>query len=176
MTTGDFRVQSFGSALLWVVLSPRGGGRLADDLATLKMSGVGLLVSLLTPPEQVELDLRKEPELCRAAGIEYVSVPTEDFGVPADMMAIEQAIRKAIDAFGRQESVAVHCREGIGRASLFATALLIATGSPADKAMATASNARGLAVPDTRGQRAWLESHAARFATLGSGASQGPTV
>ena len=135
-----------------------------------------MLVSLLTPPEQVELDLRREAELCGAAGIEYVPVPTEDFGVPTDLIAVEQAIRRAVEAFSRQESVAVHCREGIGRASLFATALLIATGSPADKAMATASNARGLAVPDTRSQRAWLESNAARFAALGSSASGGRAV
>jgi protein-tyrosine phosphatase len=166
---GAFQVQSFGSSLLWVVLRPRGGGHLDEDVRALKASGVSILVCLLTSDEQIELDLRRAAECCRAAGIEYVSVPIPDFGVPTDLKPFEQAIVKAIQAFSRAESVAVHCREGIGRSSLFATAVLVATGIPTEQALVTASNARGLPVPDTRAQRAWLVHNAQRFATLGSG-------
>jgi hypothetical protein len=46
--------------------------------------------------------------------------------------------------------------------------VLIATGAPVENALATASNARGLAVPDTRMQRTWLQHQAQRFAAVGS--------
>ena len=58
------------------------------------------------------------------------------------------------------QSVAVHCRQGIGRSSLIAALLLVSAGVDPEAALAQISQARGCAVPDTLGQRDWIKSFA----------------
>jgi protein-tyrosine phosphatase len=161
---GMFRVHSVGSASLSIVLRPRGGDWLEDEIRALKTAGVQLLVSMLTPDEQAELDLSAEAACCSALGMEYLSVPIPDLGVPTDSASFENAIKKVISALQRGQSVAVHCRQSIGRSGMFTCAVLVALGLPVEKAIATASEARGLAVPETPQQRMWLVAHAYMFA------------
>lgn len=53
-------------------------------------------------------------------------------------------------------SIAIHCRAGIGRASLVAAAVLRMLGVSGEEALARISASRGLAVPDTEAQRQWV--------------------
>jgi hypothetical protein len=46
------------------------------------MAGVDLVISLLEREEVSDLGLQREAELCRASGIEFVSFPIPDRGVP----------------------------------------------------------------------------------------------
>ena len=69
-----------------IVPRPRGGDWLDDEIRAIKRAGVHLLVSMLTPDEQADMSLSTEAESCRAAGLEYLSVPIPDFGVPSDDM------------------------------------------------------------------------------------------
>src|SRR5206468_1255568 len=87
-----FHVHSVGPASLSIVRRPRGGDGLADDIRTLKTAGVHRLVSMLTPEEEAAFDLTAEAECCRAVGIDYLSVPVADFGIPADSTPFEQAV------------------------------------------------------------------------------------
>ncbi len=50
----------------------------------------------------------------------------------------------------------IHCRQGIGRASLMAACVLLLHGAGADEAFKRIEEARGRPVPDTPEQRAWV--------------------
>src|SRR5688572_29251288 len=104
-----FPVQEFGLACMSVVPRPRGRDWLDDELRAIKTAGVHLLVSILTPDEQAAMDLTAEAERRRELGIEYLSVPIPDFGVPIDAMAFDDAVAQAVRTLSQDESVAVHC-------------------------------------------------------------------
>ena len=113
-------------------------------------------VSLLERDEVSELGLQREAELCRASGIEFLSFPIPDRGVPEngpDVLQIASSIASGI-ACGR--AVAIHCRAGIGRSSMIAACALICSGIEASEALARIKTARGLTVPDTDEQRDWI--------------------
>jgi RimJ/RimL family protein N-acetyltransferase len=55
-------------------------------------------------------------------------------------------------------NVAIHCRNGIGRASTLAAIILVLEGTQADQAWAHISAARGMTVPDTVAQRTSIAS------------------
>jgi protein-tyrosine phosphatase len=117
--------------------------------------GLEIVVSLLEREEIFELGLQRESELCRARGIEFVSFPIPDRGVPETRQALEIANSIANDiANGR--SIAIHCRAGIGRSSLIAACAMICSGIEASEALTLIRAARGVIVPDTEEQRDWI--------------------
>lgn len=61
---------------------PRADDWLEVDIVEWKMAGVDLVISLLEREEVSDLGLQREAELCRASGIEFVSFPIPDRGVP----------------------------------------------------------------------------------------------
>src|ERR1043165_4672352 len=66
---------------LAIMPRPRGGDWLGEEIQSWRRSGVDVVVSLLTPEEQTELNLHDEESLCRANGIEFVSFPIVDRSV-----------------------------------------------------------------------------------------------
>jgi protein-tyrosine phosphatase len=163
---GVFHVHFVGAASLSIVLRPRGGDWLQDDMHTLNRVGVNVLASMLTPEEEEELELGTEEACCSKAGMDYLSVPIADLGVPTDSATFEDAVRKVVAALQQGQSVAVHCRMSIGRSAMLTCASLVALGFPIDKAISTVSRARGLKVPETPQQRQWLEQNAEKFSKL----------
>jgi protein-tyrosine phosphatase len=154
------------SRLHWIEISavgriaisarPRADDWLETEIGEWKASGLDTVVSLLERDEVSELGLQREAELCRASGIEFVSFPIADHGVPEaghDVLQIASSIARGI-ADGR--SIAIHCRVGIGRSSMIAACALICSGIEANDALARIKNARGLTVPDTDEQRDWI--------------------
>jgi len=132
------------------------------EVAEWKACGLEMVVSLLEREEISELGLQRESELCRARGIEFVSFPIPDRGVPEPRQALEIANSLANDiANGR--SIAIHCRAGIGRSSMIVVTALIQNGISAESAFHAVEEARGCPVPDTPEQRQWVESHSSRF-------------
>lgn len=140
---------------LAVATRPRGGDGLASDLGRLRAIGIDVLVSCLTPSEEQELDLRDEETVARAAGLEFVRTTIDDRSVPR-----AGSVDRAVDGLGaairRGQRVAVHCRMGLGRSPMIAAAVLIAGGTHADVAISRVGMARGVAIPETEEQRAWL--------------------
>ena len=158
--TVTYRIPGPWPGSLSIVLRPRGGDWLADEVAARQDSGIHTLVSLLTDDEAAELDLADEARVCRQHGIELVSFPILDRGVPESMTASARVLgglRTALDA-GRH--VAVHCRQGIGRSALVTASLLVLAGAAPDAAFATVATARGARVPDTPEQREWVRQFA----------------
>ena len=141
---------------LAIMARPRADDWLEVDITEWKTSGVDMVVSLLERDEVSELGLQREAELCRSSGIEFLSFPIPDRGVPengTEMLQIASSIAGGI-ADGR--SVAIHCRAGIGRSSMIAACALICSGIEAGDALARIKAARGLTVPDTDEQREWV--------------------
>jgi protein-tyrosine phosphatase len=140
---------------LAIMARPRADDWLEVDVTEWRTSGVDLVVSLLERQEVSELGLQREAELCRACGIEFISFPIPDRGVPEIRQASEIA-RSIADGIASGRSIAVHCRAGIGRSSVIAACAMICSGIEAGEALTLIRAARGVIVPDTEEQRDWV--------------------
>jgi protein-tyrosine phosphatase len=150
---------------LAIMPRPRGGDWLEDEIQSWRRSGVDVVVSLLTREEQTELNLCDEESLCRANGIEYVSFPIVDRSVPSSAEAFSEQVIKLAEQLGNGQSIAVHCRQGIGRAALVAICLLTVSGMEPAAAVERVSTARGCVVPETPEQRRWITDFAKSLVT-----------
>jgi protein-tyrosine phosphatase len=134
---------------------PRADDWLELDVTEWRTSGVDLVISLLELEEVSELGLQREAGFCRARGIEFISFPIPDRGVPDARQALEIA-RSIADGIAGGRSIAVHCRAGIGRSSMIAACAMICSGIEASEALNLIRAARGVIVPDTEEQRDWI--------------------
>lgn len=155
MTSAIYWIDCRDGLKLGIMARPRAGDWLEDEIDNWRREGVELVVSLLEPAEVSELGLDDEPRLCRERGIEFISFPIPDRGVPGNQTA---AVRVAGSFRTAGKVVAIHCRAGIGRSSLLAATALVLGGMEAEPAFALIEQARGLRVPDTEAQRAWVAS------------------
>jgi protein-tyrosine phosphatase len=145
---------------LAVAARPRGDDWLTDEIEAWRRSGVQVVVSMLTAEEVVELELGSEAADCRASGIEYVSFPMADRGVPKSAAAFRHLVSELTAHLNDGRMVLVHCRQGIGRAGLIAVGLLLAAGIEVADAIERVTKARGRPVPETTEQRRWIEEQA----------------
>jgi protein-tyrosine phosphatase len=152
------------SGKLAISARPRGGDWLEDEISGWRAAGVDAVVSLLTPHEYKDLQLSEESKLAQAHGIRFVSLPIEDRGVPPSWEDASRVIVNATEMLQQGKNVAVHCRQGIGRSGLLAAALLIKSGSTPGDALTQISGARGVSVPETSGQMAWIQEFSQREA------------
>ena len=139
---------------------PRGGDWLADEIEGWREQGVDVVVSLLTASENEELGLKDEREFAKAKGLQFVSFPIEDRNVPASAAKLQELAARLGSEIQQGKSIAVHCRQGIGRSSLISAAVLLQVGEDLDQALGSIRSARGLEVPETPEQRRWLEQFA----------------
>jgi len=135
---------------------PRGGDWLVDEIVALRNARVSTVVSLLEPRETAELELGAESLICARHAIEYMNLPVPDFGVPESMRAFVEFAGVVHERLVAGNTVAIHCRMGIGRSSLLAAAVLGLSGLGLDESLRRIASARGLRVPDTEAQVAWL--------------------
>jgi protein-tyrosine phosphatase len=158
-----FWIACGGTRRLAIVSRPA-AERLSQEIAAWRAAGVTMVASLLEPGEQRALGLRDEAALCRAHGIEFASCPIADGGVPAslgDAVALARRLARATETGG---TVGVHCRACIGRSGMMAAAVLMALGCSEEQALEAVATGRGLRVPETPEQRAWVSSAAQELA------------
>lgn len=155
-----YKIDAAVAGRIAIAARPRGGGCLKTDVGEWKNAAVNLAVSLLECHETFELGLQQEDFLCRSNGIEFVSFPIADHGVPGSWRETARVARSLARAIRGGRSVAVHCRAGIGRSSLFAACVLICCGTEPEKALSLITAARGLVVPETEQQRDWVTAFA----------------
>ncbi len=136
---------------------PRGNDWLAGEIKKWQETGIKTVVSLLEKEEIQELGLTNEPALCGQHRMEYIHFPIKDRTVPADEIAVSKLVERLKEKMNQGEKVVVHCRMGIGRASLIVGAVLVEKGAAADYVIRTTAKARGVKVPDTQEQLLWLE-------------------
>jgi protein-tyrosine phosphatase len=107
------------------------------------------------PAEVHDLGLQREAELCRSHGMDFLSFPIADRGLPE----ASAAVRLAEDLAARLTdgtTVLIHCRAGIGRSAVIAACVMIRLGIAVPDALDRIAAARGVGVPDTEEQRAWV--------------------
>jgi predicted protein tyrosine phosphatase len=149
-------IQTTGPGRLAVMPRPRGGDWLEDELRSLKDHGIQILVSLLTPEEEVFLQLEDEGPFARRHGMEFYSHPVPDRDTPASAEDTWTLARTLAGRFEEGKQIAVHCRMGIGRSPLLLACILVSRGVSTEEAWIAIGDARGCVVPDTPEQRAWL--------------------
>ncbi len=160
MRTAVYWIEGPWPGRLAIVPRPRGGDWLEEEVHSWQETGLNVVVSLLTRDESTELELNQEELLCRAWGIQFYAYPIPDRGVPASRKATTDLVEKLEKTLEAGKSIAVHCRQGIGRSSLIAALLLVSAGVNLEAALARIRQARGCPVPDTQEQSKWIRSFA----------------
>lgn len=168
MRTESFRIPSNTPGRLAIAPRPRGGDWLDDELAAWRRAGIDVVVSLLTPDEVAELDLADEAALSESHGLQFLSHPIPDYGVPSSTVAAGEIVGRIAGLLTDGRSILIHCRQGIGRAGLMAASVLRTLGLDADTAVRTVTAARGRPVPETPEQLRWVQTFAPTFTKTGS--------
>ena len=141
---------------LGIVPRPRGADWLDNETQAWREVGIDVVVSLLEPDEEAELDLTGESASSSASGLDFRSFPIPDRGVPNSRTAVAQLVEQIVDTLHAGKNVVLHCRQGIGRSALIAAAALILDGQDAETAIRIVRQSRGLEVPETPAQRQWI--------------------
>jgi protein-tyrosine phosphatase len=147
---------------LAIVGRPRAGDWLEDEISGWRAMGLSDVVSLLENDEMRELGLEQEAIASMNAGLSFERFPIPDRGVPFSANAAVQLLDSIASRITIGRSVGIHCRAGIGRSGFIAAGVLLRLGVPESDAWQRVSTARGLRVPDTDEQRAWVSSFIAR--------------
>ena len=156
------RKKEMVSKLYWVTPEtatmprPNGYDLLEQEIKNWHGLQINTAVSLLTTGEARELGLEQEGELCRQHGIGFIHFPIKDRQTPESHLKTKTLIDCLVSKANNKEKIVIHCRGGIGRASIIVGALLVRLGLTAPATLQLIAQARGLRVPDTEEQARWL--------------------
>ncbi len=153
-----FELVEHNHASLCIVTRPS-SENLKNDLEYLKGQGIEFVVSLLTKEETIELGLGDEAEICRNIGIEYINHAILDRGIPSHNQLAIKLVSDIHIAWRTGKTVGIHCRAGIGRSGMIATAVLLRDGMQLSDAVSQVSKGRGLKTPDTEEQVLWISDN-----------------
>jgi protein-tyrosine phosphatase len=143
---------------------PRGGDWLKDEMAGWRSAGVDTVLSLLTEPEEADLDLQGEAVQARSQGMEYLSFPIEDRQVPRSPSELAKTVEDVERDLSSGKNVVIHCRQGVGRSGLVGACVMIGKGLDAKTAIDRLSAGRGVPIPETAEQRHWIDYYAGSLA------------
>lgn len=161
MKTRIYWLEKFpNGASLGIMPRPRGDDWLEDDMRSIKKQGVDVLVCLLEPSEIRELSLTMEQVTAIRNGLRFIHFPFPDREAPPVSSYTEKFLRTLEAAIDEGATICIHCRMGIGRSAVIAGSLMMLKGARYDDLLAKISKARGLKVPDTEEQVAWLKNRA----------------
>ena len=147
-----------GENKIGTMARPRGNDWLDDEIKWLKIREVDCLVSLLENSEEWDLGLRREREFCKNWGIEFINFPIKDVNIPTNENEFIQLAIELANQIRENKKVVIHCRMGIGRASILAAAIMINLGFEGKDVFDIIGKYRELKVPDTEEQRDWILS------------------
>jgi len=161
--TNLYWVEETWPGKLALAARPRGGDWLQDEIESWKVAGIHSVVSLLTPEEEKDLELRREGTETRAQGLNFISFPIPDRQIPRSETKVAEVLDKIDARLADGKNVLVHCRQGVGRTGLIAACLLVRKGLSPGAAVERVSVARGVPVPETPEQREWIDQYATAF-------------
>jgi protein-tyrosine phosphatase len=134
-----------------------------DEVSNWRRDGISAVVSFLTPEEVKELGLEAEKEHCEANEIQFISFEIPDRGVPASVSETTALVRDLEQRLSRGETIALHCRQSVGRSGLIAAYLLVDSGDDPPSAFERIGASRGIKVPETESQERWLNDRATEY-------------
>lgn len=156
---GIYRIDDIGAGSLAIMAHPASSGDVAARIAEIAASGINQVISLLEPAEAQLLGLQHEAELVNAAGMDFISFPIPDMGLPASVAEFARLSRRLYRQVHAGSNSLIHCRAGVGRSGLLAAAVLMHQGRDAQQAFAHVARRRGMPVPETSDQGSWLEAN-----------------
>jgi len=159
---------------LGIVPRPRGAEWLDDETRAWREAGIDLVVSLLEPDEEADLDLTGESTSSKNNGIAFRAFPIPDRRAPSSREAVAELADQIIDALSSGKTVVVHCRQSIGRSTMVVAAVLLAGGLDAETAVNAIRQSRGLDVPETQAQRQWISDFSAWLSSRRAAQQQHP--
>jgi protein-tyrosine phosphatase len=140
---------------LAILAKPEGNGALENEIRGWRDAGVDVVVSLLTEADNQYLGLEREGELCRSNGLQFVSFPIKDLGVPASVDVTLELVKELSELAASGKNIGFHCHGCIGRAPLIASCVLMYAGKSPETAYDLVSLARGYPIPEARTQAEW---------------------
>lgn len=132
------------------------GEWLQDDMHHYRSIGIDTIVSMLERDEVHELGLQDEQIICKQNQIDFIQLAVPDRSLPA-YEAFLIMMDLVVAKLKRGETVAVHCRPGIGRSGIVVCCALLYFGNTPEAAVEIVSKARGVLVPDTKEQRDFID-------------------
>jgi protein-tyrosine phosphatase len=157
MTSKLFWIPGPWKGKLVIVPRPRGGDWLPDEIAGWQRAGISVVISLLETDEVNQLELAAEKDTVESNGLRFISFPIPDRGIPGSTQRTVVLLSDLASLLESRKSVAIHCRQNVGRAGLIASGLLLAAGSTPEQAIAAVSTARGVTIPETPAQLEWIK-------------------
>jgi len=151
-----FWIEGDSSTALAIVLRPRGGDWLEDELRRMRRNAIETLVSMLEDEEADSLGLPEERKFAEQIGLGFLSYPIPDRTTPSDVENFRRFVAELSSRLRTGERIGIHCRGSIGRASIAAACTLIHLGWNPEVALAAIEAARGCEIPDTDEQRQWI--------------------
>ena len=151
-----YKVGTMGSGFLAIMAHPSLEPEAAASITNIARLNIKVVVSLLEPSEARRLGLDAERSVVKAHGMEFVSFPIPDMGLPPSVDDFARLTYHLFKQVNVGFNTLVHCRAGIGRSGLFSAGVLLHVGMNPDEAFDYVSSQRGLRVPETPEQRQWL--------------------
>ena len=148
-------IENEGPGRLAILARPPAEFALPERIRGWKDAGIDVVVSMLTESDNEYLGLTREAELCNAEGLEFVSYPIQDFGVPDSIESARALAKDLHDRLAAGKDIGFHCNGCIGRAPLMASCVLMLGGKSAAEAFDLVSLARGYPIPEGRAQAEW---------------------
>lgn len=141
---------------------PADAATVSRDLAAITATGASLLVTLVEAHE-LPLPLADWRAAVRAVGLEALHLPIPDWGVPDAAFETAWSEARLAERLAAGETLALHCRAGLGRTGTVAARLLIETvGMDPATAVAHIRRDHAAEAVETDGQVAHLHAVAAR--------------
>lgn len=156
MKPSIYRVPCASLGDLYIMPKPS-AEQLDEDVKYYRSIGINAVVSMLKKNEEKELGLQEEARICARHKIQFLRMDVLDLGLPA-LAPFTSLVEKVAVKLAKGEAVAVHCRAGIGRSGMLISCTLIHLGISADAAIAHVSKSRGVAIPDTDEQIAFIHN------------------
>lgn len=151
-----YQVEPLGIGSLSVMAKPISGEWIDDEFAAIAESGIDRIVSLLERSESYEVGLENEKDYTEKYGMEFISFPIKDRGMPQSMNEFSSFTKNLYHDAVAGINTVIHCRAGIGRTGLVAAGVLLHCAFEPEAAFEHISKKRGVSVPDTSEQREWL--------------------
>jgi len=159
-------IENSGAGRLAILARPQGDDALESEIQGWREAGIDVVVSMLTETDNSDLGLSTEAELCRSNGLQFISFPIEDFGVPDSLDNTLELVRKLNGLLASGKSIGFHCRGCLGRAPLIASCVLMFAGESAETAFELVSVARGYAIPEAPEQADWGRNFARELSSF----------